>query len=318
MIIFNSWQASDNAHIYVAGDDGSQLRSLTARFKLRRCQRLRLSPQHAWLLFFAESPHSEEGRFFFWRLGSEKLSVYGHERVPYDMVWLGEERVLCFKRKERWIAGLENADLADFNLYDDYGVTAVSPDGGRLLLKKGRGIGGDIAVGAVDERRIVEIFHPKKSESSPEILTAASWSPDGKVIACVGGYEDEVWLVNADGSHPCKVGESDYYWWECQWAPDSGRIAYTRGLDEKGPDAEQAGVFVQDLAGGEERQVLTIRRGQRWREIWRWSVDGLAMIVTRRVGEDFEIRRVDLASGAEKVLVEVEAGLRNITELLVA
>jgi Tol biopolymer transport system component len=318
LIIFNSWQTKDNAHIYYADNDGAQLHCLTSRYKLKRCQRLRLSPRHNWLLFFAESPHSEEGRFFFWRLGAEKLSVYGHTRQPYDIVWLGEGRILCFKRKERWVATLDNSEPVDFNRYDEYGIVAVSPDGSRVLLKKGRGIGGDIAIGAVDQQQIVDVFRQKSSEASQAILSPSSWSPDGKVIACIGGYEDEIWLINADGSSPRKAAHSDYFWWECQWAPDSRHIAYTRSLDGKGPDAEQAGVFVLNLESGQERQAITIRRGERWREIWRWAADGQGLVVTRHEGEDFSLRRVDIESSEEKVLVEVEAGLRNITELVVA
>ena len=57
-----------------------------------------------------------------------------------------------------------------------------------------------------------------------------SWSPDGKRIAYVrlhGGSSD-VYLMNADGSHPRNLtrnAREDAY---PRWSPDGKRIVYTR------------------------------------------------------------------------------------------
>jgi len=313
MMIFNSWYIAGKSNIYTVDDDGSHLRCLTSRYNMQRYQRLSISPRRDRLLFYACLPRQDTFRFFFLELGSDKLNVYEQEPYPYDMRWLTNDRLLCFRKEKRWIAGFENSILSDLDFCEGYLMMDIAPDGNRMLLKKGPGVGGNIYVGDIDRRQIQEIFHAEYKQATAAILYPSSWSPDGKMIACVGGYEDEIWLINADGSDPQKVADSDFYWWEFQWSPDSKEIAYARSSDGKGHEAERAGVFVKDLQDRKEKQVLELGRG----EIWRCTNDGQSIVYTKSNEDSISLLSVNIHTGIATELIGSSAGIKNIADLIV-
>lgn len=313
MLIFNSWHTAGKSNIYTADDDGSHLRCLTSRYNLQRYQRLRISPRHDRLMFYAHSPRQGSGRFFFWELGGDKLKVYEQEPYPYDMRWLTNDKLLCIKKGKLWIADLENSELADLDFSDYYLVIDIAPDGNRVLLKKSPGIGGSIYVGYIEQRQVQEMIQGEDYEKSHSILYPSSWSPDGQMIACVGGYEDEIWLINADGSNPRKAANSDYFWREFQWSPDSRKISFTRGLDGGGPSAERGAVFVIDLQSGGEKQVLTLRRS----ETWKWTTDGQSIVYAKGNNDSFSLLRINIQTNSVTELISCAAELKDIDELIV-
>jgi Tol biopolymer transport system component len=313
MLIFNSWYTGGRSNIYAAEDNGSDLRCLTADYNLQRYQRLRLSPDHTRLLFLAQPPREETGRFFFWEFDRQRLTGYEQEPRPYDMRWLTDERLLCIKKERRWIVNLETAASEEIDFGEELLVIDVAPGGDRLLMKEARGIGGSIFVGYIDRRELREIVRAEEYEKSHAIVFPAAWSPKGDRIACVGGYEDEVWVVNADGSDPRSVATTDYFWRTIQWSPDGRAIAFTRSLDASGPSAEIGGVFVVDLLSSEEDQVLTLRRG----ETWRWGADGKSLVYARGEEGTFSLHRVDIRTQRSFELIGASAELKDIAELVV-
>jgi Tol biopolymer transport system component len=314
MLIFTSWRTGDRSSIFVADDDGSDLHRLTSRYRLRHYQRLRISPDHRRLLFLAVPYGEERGRFFCWERGSDRLTVFEQEEpYPYDLRWLTDDKLLCCREGKYWTADLASAELTDLAFMEGYLAIDVAPDGNRVLLKEGSGIGGSIYVGDLERRRIQEIVRGEEYERSHAIVYPSSWSPDGRAIACVGGCEDEVWLVDADGANPHKVAETDYFWREIRWSPDGNRIAFTRGLDGGGPTAERAAVLVVDLSSGAEAQVLTVRRSERWR----WSLDGHSMVYAQSNDDRLSLLRIELQSGRIAKVIGPLAGLKDIDELIV-
>jgi Tol biopolymer transport system component len=313
MLIFNSWYTGGRSNIYATEDDGSDLRSLTAGYNLQRYQRLRISPDHARLLFLAQPPDEETGRFFFWEFHSHRLKGYDQEPRPYDMRWLTNERLLCIKKEKRWIVNLETAGSESLDFGEEFLVIDVAPDGDRLLMKNAREVG-SIYVGYIDQREVREVVSAEGYEKSHAIVFPSCWSPNGDRIACVGGYEDEVWVVNADGSNPRKVATTDYFWRTIQWSPDGRTIAFTRSLDEGGPSAELGGVFIVDLLSGEEKQVLEIKRG----ETWSWGADGKSLVYAK--GEDgmFSLNRAEIQNQRTFELIGAGAELKDIAELIAA
>lgn len=96
----------------------------------------------------------------------------------------------------------------------------------------------------------------------------AAPSPDGAVVAYKNSDEDEVWVMNADGSAARKlVAAQSSYWFErIIWSPNGQRVAYmksTRALD-------QVTIESVDLQGGDARIVLSDRRVKDFA----WLVDG--------------------------------------------
>jgi Tol biopolymer transport system component len=313
MLIFNSWYTGGRSNIYIAEADGSHLHNLTAECGLQRYQRLRISPDHNRLLFLAQAPREETARFFLWDFVSKRLQAYDNEPRPVDIRWLTKDTLLCVKKGRHWSVNIDTAEIEELDFADHFLVIDASPDGNRLLMKRGLGVGGSIFVGHIDRREVREIVSGEEYEKSHAIVFPAAWSPNGDLIACVGGYEDEVWVVNADGSNPRKVATTDYFWRTIQWSPDGSRIAFTRSLDQRGPSAERAGVFITNLLGAEEEQVFTLHRG----ESWKWGPEGKSLV--RAKGEDgvFSLHRLEIRTKRSFELIGVGAELKDIAELIV-
>jgi Tol biopolymer transport system component len=178
------------------------------------------------------------------------------------MRWLSDQTLLCLRKEKHWIADLENVSNVSLDFIEDYLMIDVAPDGNRLLLKRGIGIGGGVYVGDLEQRQVQEIVRDKDYDISHLILRPCAWSPDGHTIACVGGYEDQVWLVDADGTNPRKAADGDYFWFEAHWSPDNHHMAVVRSLDGGGPSSELGGVFVVDLDSGEEKLAFKLRRDE--------------------------------------------------------
>ncbi len=311
MMILSSWHTSGKANIYAAEDDGSHFRCLTSHYKLQRCQRLRISPHHSHLLFYAVPYGEEIGRFYFWEFGTERLTVYEQDPYPYDLRWLTNDRLLCIKKDKLWITHLAGFGVSGLELGGSYLVLDVAPDGNRLLMMKKAG-SGSIYVGDIDQQHVLEIIRGEEYEKSHAICYPSAWSPDGQTIACVGGVEDEVWLVNADGSNPRKVANSDYFWRKFQWSPDGKEIAFTRSLDSGGPSAERGGVFIKNLQSGEEKHILTLR----WSENWQWATDGQAIIFAKVRNNHYSLHRINTQTSTLTELVGETADLKDVHELI--
>jgi Tol biopolymer transport system component len=312
MILFKSWHTSGQSNIYAVGNDGSHFCCLTSQYKLQRYQRLRMSPHRDHLLFYAV-PHGKEiGRFFFWEFATKRLTEYKQEPYPNDLRWLTNDRLLCIKKGKLWMTDLAGSSTTGLEFAGSYLVIDIAPDGNRLVMLKEDG-SRSIYVGNIDRREAHEIIRGKEYEKSHMICYPSAWSPDGRTIACVGGVEDEVWLVNADGSDPRKVADTDYFWRKFQWSPDGKKIAFTRSLDAGGPVTEIGGVFIKDLQSREEKQILTLR----WSETWQWSADGQGIVFAKIEDDHYSLLRIDIQTDVLSELIGAIAALKDIAELIV-
>jgi Tol biopolymer transport system component len=77
------------------------------------------------------------------------------------------------------------------------------------------------------------------------------WSPDGSRIAY--GADDDVWVINADGSGPANLTHSDAAEFGAAWSPRGGWIAFTGA----GADVPAGQRYVQVMrADGADRRVV--------------------------------------------------------------
>ena len=87
-------------------------------------------------------------------------------------------------------------------------------------------------------------------------LVPHSWSPDGLSIACIGGNEDELWIVSKDGKNYRKVAEPGYFWHHFEWSPESKHIAFetSDGL----PWGKEKEIYIVDLETDEQQHLVDI------------------------------------------------------------
>jgi hypothetical protein len=213
VIIFSGRSATDKADIFRADDDGKQVECLTSTFNLRYYQQISLSPNQHYLLFKAGLPDREEWPFFILDLKDHHLQRYEKEPYPFVMRWLTSDRFLCGKRGQTWIDTWGQPGIQELNWAEGLLTLAISADGNKLAIRNNAGaIGGNIIIGYVNEYLAKAILRTEDLGEKHSILYASHWSTDGKTLVCLGGYEDQIWLLDEDGANPRKVAEGDYFW----------------------------------------------------------------------------------------------------------
>lgn len=211
------------------------------------------------------------------------------ETVPQTLYWCGDDWLLCNINQGIWALRRDGNTYQHLSFFEPFRLIDVANDARHVLLCPPNPTIGDIFVGDLNQQSVTHILHGADFEQTHEIVEPVSWSPNSRTIACLGAYEQEVWLVNRDGTSPRSFMAVDYHQASAfAWAPNGYSIAAFRGLDGGGPDALKVGVFVRALQTGEERQVLTVEGDN---AICGWSADSQGFLYTHQVEWLQDIRR---------------------------
>ncbi len=161
-----------------------------------------------------------------------------------------------------------------------------SPDGTKLMFS---GFPGELYVVNRDGTGQIRL----SSDAS-----MGTWSPDGRRIAYVGGPDgnDEIYVMNADGSSPTRltnVAGSDSL---PSWSPDGKRIVFASERSGNGD------IYVMDADGSHVTRLTDDTAVEEWPV---WSPDGKQIVYGRRATRD--------APGDIWVMDAHGTGQRNLT-----
>jgi Tol biopolymer transport system component len=223
------------------------------------------------------------------------------------------------------------------------GTPALSPDGSRLAWSQPVDGQARIFVGASDASNPVRL-------SGGTWDFAPIWSPDGRWIAFAGeSPEFDLWVVGSDGGEPRQLTSGPARDEPTGWLPDGTGIVFRRvGAGEArtmvapvdggpirplvaplggsqfvslSPDGSRAAVelrrgssttlWLQDMAGGEARQLTTegFEEGLPVRKMW--SPDGRQLVYASRRTGTFDLWTANVETGE---LRQITNDVRNDTE----
>jgi Tol biopolymer transport system component len=166
-----------------------------------------------------------------------------------------------------FVADSNGSRLKNLSLGASHFDPDVSTDGKRIAFSASvqSEWGPDIWVMNADGTNRVRLTHTAKGNASSR---TPAWSPDGKRVAfvtTVGVWENQIFVMNADGTdvHPVTEAAGDSR--APEWSPDGSRILFAR-LSGK---SESMGIFAMNPDGSNVRQ-LTSDPGDKPT----WSPDG--------------------------------------------
>jgi Tol biopolymer transport system component len=148
-----------------------------------------------------------------------------------------------------------------------------SPDGRTILFAERCANNADLVEIAPDGTNLHRFVTPTGAFDP-------AWSADGARIAYAGWdldhrYDVDIWVMNADGTHPRDIIDTGTNDTGPTWSPDGSRIAFTAATTE-----DNADVFIANADGSGARNLTTA-----WSEpdvAIDWTSDGQLLFVSTR------------------------------------
>ena len=314
MIVFSAGLKLRNCQIYVSDDDGDNLFCVTGSSDLEWCQGPILSPDRKHLAFYSVSlPNLTQNHHIINLDGSNlhPLPVVLSTNMIYS--WLPNGKLFFISERKYWTAYPDGSNKQHETFLDGYTVMGISSDGHLAVITKGKGIQKQIFVADLEGRTIRSLFTYGTDMGQTPILYPVALSPDNQKIACVGGREDEIWVVNVDGSNSHMVAEADYFWLQFNWSPDSKHIVFVKHLDNDDPMGVHGGIHIVGLDSLEQRFIADVYKpGGKWC----WSRDGKRIVYTTLLSDSLQIRSTDMQGLNRRIQDVGELGFDDIYDLV--
>lgn len=139
------------------------------------------------------------------------------------------------------------------------------------------------AAGAGGSKPLVKVLGEKKITLSEEEDFIPSFSPDGRriVFTSYASGNEEIWVMNVDGSDKRQLTHDPRGDWSPAWSPDGTEIIFTSGRSGINQ------IWTMRPDGSDQRPVTTSDNPEIWSRDPSWSADGKRIVFTSNLsGKD--------------------------------
>lgn len=187
-----------------------------------------------------------------------------------------------------WVVDLETGSQHQLlgNISSEYSSLDFSPDGGKIVFSAG-------VIGQYDPYNVhIALRHmwvintdgTEKYQISDKYGEQLRWNPNGSNIAFL--REDELWLINPDGTGEEKFPTEAYFIYCLEWSPEGNKLAF---WSTEGRHGSCTRLWVVDFANGTQKPILDLTNtsGTWGYNDMAWSPDGnsIALILSGAAGE---------------------------------
>jgi Tol biopolymer transport system component len=115
-----------------------------------------------------------------------------------------------------------------------------------------------------------------------------AYSPDGRNVAYVTYPEGDLWVSDADGSHPIRLTTTPMHPWDPVWAPDGKTIAFSASVGI----SDRSGIYLVGLDGSAPQLLRPADHDDAWPS---WTSDGRFIVLSSSNG----LHQIDLETKRE-------------------
>lgn len=186
---------------------------------------------------------------------------------------------------------------------------AYDPIGQRIVFV--RTLASDDSETSVPQLFVASVNAPQEAQQittlAAAVVSKPSWSPDGtQIVFSSGGdvpQEEEIWLINADGSNLRQLTRNQARDYDPQFSPDGSHIVYASDLDSPGFSE----IYVMNADGGSVTRLTEVPNSYSPT----WSPDGARIAYVNDQQGDGDIYVMDADGERSFLLTQDDRGAED-------
>jgi Tol biopolymer transport system component len=259
------------------------------------------SPDGRWLAFLREMRPTNRGEIYVQAVGGgEARQVTSGPELTSGISWISENRLIFSSKRtgsnQLWTVTRSGGSPEPFEAAGRNALQPSASRDGKTLVYTDAFRYTDVwrlNIGQKESRR-----EPIELISSQGENDSAQYSPDGNRIAFVSDRSGtpEIWICNADGSHPEQLTSSNGLpVGTPRWSPDGKKIVY---------DSVKDGYSAIFIIGSDGGAPVLFAAGQRHYLMPSWSRDGRYIYFASDEGRTFVLKKPVYGGDAVKIATD--------------